>query len=560
MSLINKLHDLVTPHVLAATKTHAGDNDKKSALLSSFYAIFAARLSDKASYDRLNGVDLDNGREILDAVFNDEGSVNQVARLNDELAKESGLSAATTTGALTAVSAPLVLSRIKELAGTSSVPAFLAGALAGFKSLVPSWATALLPAGLLAAGAAGVAGATTAATTATTTASTAGVATTAAPVAATAAAGTATSAAATGGFLKSLLPIIGLIILGGLAWLLLRSCQDKPAPVAAPAQDQTAQAASTESAAATNVAPATLMVAVDETGNQVYSCRGQVGSEGLVASVSTALAGVFGADKCDKLENDATAYAQTMPAAEHLSGILGLMKGVPSSSVSIDGKTVRFNAANADDIAKLVAGAKGILPADFTVEAEPALDISAAVNQSIDSAKQALSRLDADATADADDLVRALNLQIINFATNSSDIPQANQEILDLAAAKLASLPDASLKIIGHTDNQGNHGYNQKLSEQRASAVRDYLVAKGVPAERLQVLGASFDHPVASNATEQGRFQNRRIEFTLLQAGEQVAAVGNAPTSKATQVQAEQKAEQQAEQSAEQQTEQPAQK
>jgi outer membrane protein OmpA-like peptidoglycan-associated protein len=214
------------------------------------------------------------------------------------------------------------------------------------------------------------------------------------------------------------------------------------------------------------------------------------------------------------------------------------MKGVPSSSVSIADKAVRFNAGNEADVAKLIEGAKGILPADFTVEAEPQLDVAAAVAGSINSAKQAISGLGDNASAD--DLVRALNLQIINFATDSSEIPAENQEILDLAAAKLSALPEATLKIIGHTDNQASHEYNQQLSEKRATAVRDYLVSKGVPAERLSVQGASYDHPVASNATEQGRFQNRRIEFTLSQAGEQVAAVGNAPTSEATQVEANQ--------------------
>ena len=125
-------------------------------------------------------------------------------------------------------------------------------------------------------------------------------------------------------------------------------------------------------------------------------------------------------------------------------------------------------------------------------------------------------------------MINALNLQIINFATDSTAIPAENQEILDLAAQKLASLPQITLRITGHTDKQGDHAYNQKLSESRAAAVRDYLVSKGVPAERLTVAGASFDRPVASNATEQGRFQNRRIEFTLQQEGETVTQVGNA--------------------------------
>ena len=531
MNLINTLSELVTPHVLAATATHEGDNTVKAKLLSAFYAIFASRLTDGNAFSRLsalNPLDLDNGRSILDAVFNDNNTINQTAQLNDQLAKEFNLSTATTS-ALTAVSAPLVLSKLKELSGSTSLPVFLKDNLSTFSSLLPSWAYALLPAGLLGGAAA-----------ATKPAAATAVKTESAPAAH---ARVEPAAANThvvreeekkGGFLKSILPIIGLIILGGLAWLLLRGCQDKPAPVAAPAQnaDETAPASTT----AADATPATLNIAVDETGNAVYSCRGQAGSEGVLGSIRTAIAGVFGTDKCS-LET-ATGYSDTMPAADHLPAILGLMKGVPSSSVSIADKAVRFNAGNEADVAKLIEGAKGILPADFTVEAEPQLDVAAAVAGSINSAKQAISGLGDNASAD--DLVRALNLQIINFATDSSEIPAENQEILDLAATKLSALPEATLKIIGHTDNQASHEYNQQLSEKRATAVRDYLVSKGVPAERLSVQGASYDHPVASNATEQGRFQNRRIEFTLSQAGEQVAAVGNAPTSEATQVEANQ--------------------
>lgn len=534
MNLINTLSELVTPHVLAATATHEGDNTVKAKLLSAFYAIFASRLTDGNAFSRLsalNPLDLDNGRSILDAVFNDNNTINQTAQLNDQLAKEFNLSTATTS-ALTAVSAPLVLSKLKELSGSTSLPVFLKDNLSTFSSLLPSWAYALLPAGLL--------GGAAAATAATKPAAATAVKTESAPAAH---ARVEPAAANThvvreeekkGGFLKSILPIIGLIILGGLAWLLLRGCQDKPAPVAAPAQnaDETAPASMT----AADATPATLNIAVDETGNAVYSCRGQAGSEGVLGSIRTAIAGVFGTDKCS-LET-ATGYSDTMPAADHLPAILGLMKGVPSSSVSIADKAVRFNAGNEADVAKLIEGAKGILPADFTVEAEPQLDVAAAVAGSINSAKQAISGLGDNASAD--DLVRALNLQIINFATDSSEIPAENQEILDLAATKLSALPEATLKIIGHTDNQASHEYNQQLSEKRATAVRDYLVSKGVPAERLSVQGASYDHPVASNATEQGRFQNRRIEFTLSQAGEQVAAVGNAPTSEATQVEANQ--------------------
>lgn len=525
MNLVNILSESVTPHVLAATTTHEGDHAVKTKLLSAFYAIFVARLTDHDTFSRLSSLrslDLDNGRSILDATFNDSNAINQTAQLNDQLAKEFNLSTATAS-TLTAVSAPLALSKLNELSGATTLPVFLKENLSTINSLLPSWAYALLPAGLLA-------GATAVTPTVTKVDPTP------------AATHVGVKPAATnvhvvrqednkGGFLKSILPIIGLIILAGLAWLLLRACQDKPAPIAAPAQNN--EAAAPASTVVADVTPATLNIAVDETGNAVYSCRGQAGSEGVIGSIRTAIAGVFGTDQCS-LESQA-GYADTMPAAEYLPNLLGLLKGMPSSSMSVAGNVVRFNAANEADIVKLIEKAKGILPADFTVEAEPALDVAAAVHTSIDSAKQVLEN--PEVNTNAEELVRALNMQIINFALDSSEIPAENKEILDLAATKLKELPQASLKIIGHTDNQASHEYNQKLSEERAMAVREYLVSQGVSADKLTAIGVSYDHPVASNATEQGRFQNRRIEFTLLQDGEQIATVGNAPTSKATQTQ-----------------------
>ncbi|OOS04732.1 Outer membrane protein OmpA [Moraxella cuniculi DSM 21768] len=538
MSLISKLHELITPHVLAAIKNQDGDNASKSNLLETFYAIFAARLSNDDVYQRVATLpenELGYGHHLLKIAFGTDDE--QGITLSDKLGQEFGLSTVSAHTAI-ATAAPLVVARLKELAGTTAVPAFLRNQLANEQSRLPAWAYALLPAGLFAAG-------TAAANTATAEAPVAAVAT---PVSKPEPQAAHVNTAAEkhyekekSSFLKTILPIIGLLIFAGLAWLLLRACQEKPAPVAAPVSETAAPAADTADTGAVAAAPATLSLSVDETGKAIYSCRTQVGNEQLAGQVRAAVAQVFGTENCSA--ETTNTHATTMPAAEYLPAILGLMKDMPSSSVAINGQTVRFNAASPEHITHLVDGAKGILPADFTIEAEPVLDIQTAVASSIESARTAISGLGEGAEVSVDDLVRALNLQIINFATDSSDIPAENKEILDLAAAKLASLPAATLRIIGHTDNQGSDEYNQKLSESRAAAVRDYLVSKGVPAERLSVKGASFSEPVASNATEQGRFQNRRIEFTVLKEGEQVAAVGNADNSEATATEQAQKAD-----------------
>ena len=72
------------------------------------------------------------------------------------------------------------------------------------------------------------------------------------------------------------------------------------------------------------------------------------------------------------------------------------------------------------------------------------------------------------------------------------------------------------MQVVGHTDDVGNRQANLALSHARAEAVRDHLVALGVPRENLAVLGKGPDEPVADNATDDGRARNRRIQFQIL--------------------------------------------
>ena len=74
---------------------------------------------------------------------------------------------------------------------------------------------------------------------------------------------------------------------------------------------------------------------------------------------------------------------------------------------------------------------------------------------------------------------------------------------------------DLKLRVEGHTDNQGNAATNQALSEKRAQAVVDYLVRAGLPASRFTAVGYGSARPVATNDTDEGKAQNRRIEFVV---------------------------------------------
>jgi outer membrane protein OmpA-like peptidoglycan-associated protein len=97
------------------------------------------------------------------------------------------------------------------------------------------------------------------------------------------------------------------------------------------------------------------------------------------------------------------------------------------------------------------------------------------------------------------------------FETGSATLKPESQEQLSNVAAILKAYPSARIKIGGYTDNQGDPAANLDLSQQRAANVRDSLVALGVAADRLEAEGYGDRHPVASNATEEGRARNRRI-------------------------------------------------
>ncbi len=115
------------------------------------------------------------------------------------------------------------------------------------------------------------------------------------------------------------------------------------------------------------------------------------------------------------------------------------------------------------------------------------------------------------------DLVGVLNLDIINFATGSAQIPADNSDFLNKAAVVMRSVPAGTvIEVGGHTDNTGDAAANLQLSQQRADAVRDYLVRQGVDASILTTKGYGDTRPIASNDTDEGRFRNRRIEFSVV--------------------------------------------
>jgi len=101
------------------------------------------------------------------------------------------------------------------------------------------------------------------------------------------------------------------------------------------------------------------------------------------------------------------------------------------------------------------------------------------------------------------------------FAFNSDEIQSTAGENLKELAASLNRYPDSQLLIVGHTDNVGDDAYNQGLSDRRANSAAAYLAAQGVARTRLATSGKGEAEPVATNDTEAGRQQNRRVEVAI---------------------------------------------
>jgi outer membrane protein OmpA-like peptidoglycan-associated protein/outer membrane protein W len=117
----------------------------------------------------------------------------------------------------------------------------------------------------------------------------------------------------------------------------------------------------------------------------------------------------------------------------------------------------------------------------------------------------------------------------IKFRTNSAEILAGSNRTLDAAVKVLQEFGTVRLEIQGHTDSQGDDAYNLKLSQDRADAVKAYLVGKGIDESRVVAKGYGETQPVADNNTAAGRQQNRRVDFKLIAGGAPPPAPGTQP-------------------------------
>lgn len=318
------------------------------------------------------------------------------------------------------------------------------------------------------------------------------------------------TARAAGGGLGKILPwlLLAALVIG--AFLFFKGCRrdEATAPATEPAPTATA-ATPAEPAAQTES-----RLAITRTDGKV-SYDGTVDSEATKTSITDALNNAFGAENVSgNITVDPNAKTPGW-----LPALSGFLPGFTANGATLtfEGNKIDLsggNLADADRAGLLdkLKGAFGGFSFGGMFEG-----LGQAVERSTEAAAEALGKLAPDSFS-ADDLVKALNLMIIHFDTGSANISADSQDILAKAANAIEQAPAGTrIEVGGHTDNTGNAAANQTLSEARATAVNKRLVELGVGADVLSSKGYGQDKPVADNGTAEGRAQNRRIEFSVIQ-------------------------------------------
>jgi outer membrane protein OmpA-like peptidoglycan-associated protein len=129
--------------------------------------------------------------------------------------------------------------------------------------------------------------------------------------------------------------------------------------------------------------------------------------------------------------------------------------------------------------------------------------------------QQALSQV-AETRRTALGLVMNLGSDHLKFAFDKAELRPQDRELLSRIAGILLTSPDYTISVNGYTDDVGTDEYNQKLSERRAQAVRDYLVKAGLPPQILTVAGHGKSHPLVPGTSEEARAKNRRVELGIV--------------------------------------------
>lgn len=297
-------------------------------------------------------------------------------------------------------------------------------------------------------------------------------------------------------------PFIIFLILAGLILFLVRSCMQDDV------EDSNTQATSEVAAAQ----PASLRLSTGSNG-EIVSCQLQLHNPQYMEILQNEIKQIFNYNiGCGALSSEV--YHSEFIDQDTIPTVLRTMQGMPNVSLDWIGNQVSVRAATNAEAERLAAQIRS-LAKNVTVVIQQPLNRSDVINTANSEAEQALASIKTD-NVKALDVATALNLQIINFDTASTEVPEVNKLVLDQAAALLQRAPHVILKVTGHADAQGSEAENKVLSVQRAQAITSYLVGKGVNPAQLQAVGMGEDQPVEPNATPAGQFQNRRVTFEVV--------------------------------------------
>lgn len=141
----------------------------------------------------------------------------------------------------------------------------------------------------------------------------------------------------------------------------------------------------------------------------------------------------------------------------------------------------------------------------------------AANRDAIEANRQAIESIKIESVKDSNNLdaIKVVMGDAVLFKTGKYDLSAAAQAALSRVAYNLGQFPDTDVTVVGFTDNTGSQQVNDRLSLQRAESVVSYLKQHGVKTSRLKAVGEGWNNPVASNATAEGRAQNRRVEIFI---------------------------------------------
>ena len=297
-------------------------------------------------------------------------------------------------------------------------------------------------------------------------------------------------------------PFIIFLILAGLILFLVRSCMQDDV------EDSNTQATSEVAAAQ----PASLRLSTGSNG-EIVSCQLQLNNPQYMEILQNEIKQIFNYNiGCGALSSEV--YHSEFIDQDTIPSVLKALQGMPNVSLDWIGNQVSVRAATNAEAERLAAQIRS-LAKNVTVVTQQPLNRSDVINTANSEAEQALASIKTD-NVKALDVATALNLQIINFDTASTEVPEVNKLVLDQAAALLQRAPHVILKVTGHADAQGSEAENKVLSVQRAQAITSYLVQQGVDPAQLHAVGMGEDQPVEPNATPAGQFQNRRVTFEVV--------------------------------------------